>query len=100
VCSNDHRLEAAIRHACHSVTGLRPSQGLPPNDAIMPTYRLVFIDDRENLLWSRHVECWSDDRAIEMAMQEEGSHLGVQVWEGERPVCLVGNPRGTAAMLD
>jgi hypothetical protein len=70
------------------------------SEVIMPTYRLVFIDDRENMLWTRHVECWSDDQAIEMAMKEEGSHFGVQVWDGERPVCLVGNPRGNAAMLD
>jgi hypothetical protein len=61
---------------------------------------LVFIDDRENVLWTRHVDCWGDDQAIEMARKEEESHFGVQVWDGERPVCLVGNPRGNAAMLD
>lgn len=63
----------------------------------MPTYRLFFIDDRENLLWSRLVECSSDDQAIERARQEEGDHLSVQVWDGKRQVCLVGNPCGTAA---
>ena len=63
----------------------------------MATYRLLFIDDRQNLLWSRQVECGSDDQAIEMAAQEEGNHVGVEVWEGDRPVCLVGNPRRPAA---
>jgi hypothetical protein len=74
--------------------------GVGISEVIMPTYRLVFIDDRENVLWTRHVDCWGDDQAIEMARKEEESHFGVQVWDGERPVCLVGNPRGNAAMLD
>lgn len=63
----------------------------------MQTYRLVFMDDRNNLLWSRQVECPSDDYAIEVASRQEGSHAAVEVWEGDRAVCLIGNPRGPGA---
>jgi hypothetical protein len=56
---------------------------------IMASYRLVCVDDRENLLGSRHVECPSDDQAIEMAKQETGTHSAIQVWHGEWPVCLI-----------
>jgi hypothetical protein len=63
----------------------------------MPRYRLLFLDDQQNLLWGRDVECSTDDQAIEMARREEGGHLAVQIWDGERMVCLVGNPRGPAA---
>jgi hypothetical protein len=54
----------------------------------------VFIDDRENVLWTRHVECWSDDQVIEMARKEEGSHFGVQVWERWFQSSIGAFPRG------
>jgi hypothetical protein len=48
----------------------------------MPRYRLLFLDDQQNLLWGRDVECATDDQAIEMAGQEEGGHLAVQIRDG------------------
>jgi hypothetical protein len=72
--------------------------GLSP--AMLNSARSANVVKRLRSPGTRHGECWSDDQAIEMARKEEGSHFGVQVWVVERPVCLVGNPRGNAAMHD
>jgi hypothetical protein len=63
----------------------------------MTTYSLRFIDADRRMLSSKQIECSTDEQAIELAGQEVDDQWGIQVWDGDRPVCLVGNnPRETA----
>jgi hypothetical protein len=76
-----------------------PTVGLAPPSVSPTGHPFVSLTGHQSCR-GRHAECWSDDQAMEMAMKEEGSHFGIQAWDGEGPVCLVGNPRGNPAMLD
>jgi hypothetical protein len=60
----------------------------------MPKYTFLFIDADDAVGKSKQIECSTDEQAADMASQEAGEHRAIQVWDGERPVCLVGN-RGT-----
>jgi hypothetical protein len=57
----------------------------------MPLYSLLFIYADEKIGESMQIECSTDEQAMAIASQESGGHLAIQVWEGERPVGLVGN---------
>lgn len=59
----------------------------------MPTYSLLFIDADEAICASMQVECPGDEEAASVASGQAGDHRAIQVWHGDRPVCLVGNPR-------
>jgi hypothetical protein len=56
-----------------------------------PTYNLLFIYADERIGESRQIKCATDEQVMAIASQEPGGHIAVQVWEGERPVGLVGN---------
>ena len=60
---------------------------------IMRTYSLLFIGANKLIGESKRIECSSDDQAIDMATRELGDYRAIQVWDGDRSVCIVGNPR-------
>ena len=60
---------------------------------IMATYSLLFIDANEHICRSRQIECPSDQQAVDRAAKESGDYRAVQVWDGDRPIALIGNPR-------
>ena len=59
----------------------------------MTTYSFLFIDIDEHIGRSEQVECPSDERAVDIAAQEAGDYRAIQIWNGERPIAMVGNPR-------
>jgi hypothetical protein len=60
----------------------------------MPKYSLLFFGADERIVESRQIECLTDEQAMQIASQETGGHVAIQIWEGDRPVGLVGNRRG------
>jgi hypothetical protein len=62
-------------------------------EATVPKYSLLFIDADETIGTSKQIECSTDEQVTNMARQEIGSYRAIQIWDGERPVCLVGDPR-------
>jgi hypothetical protein len=60
---------------------------------IMTTYNLLFIDTYEHIGRSAQIECLTDERAMEAAALEAGDHRAIQIWDGERPIAKIGNPR-------
>jgi hypothetical protein len=63
-------------------------------EATVPKYSLLFIDADEIIGTSKQIECSSDEQVTNRARQEIGSYRAIQIWDGERPICLVGT-RGT-----
>jgi hypothetical protein len=59
----------------------------------MTTYRFFFIDTHEHIGRSERVECPSDERAVDIAAEETGDYRAIQIWNGDRPIAMVGNPR-------
>jgi hypothetical protein len=59
----------------------------------MATYSLLFIDANEHIGRSRQIESPTDQQAVDRAAKEPGNYRAVQVWDGDRPVALIGNPR-------
>ena len=59
----------------------------------MATYSLLFIDANEHIGRSRQIECLTDQQAVDSAAKEPGDYRAVQVWDGDRPIALIGNPR-------
>jgi hypothetical protein len=59
----------------------------------MTTYSLLFIDANEHIGRSRQIECPTDEQAVDMAAKESGDYRAIQVWDGDRPIVLIGNPR-------
>jgi hypothetical protein len=57
------------------------------------TYRFYFIDANEHIARSREIKCPSDIQAVDMAAWEIGEYLAIQVWKGNQPVSVIGNPR-------
>jgi len=57
------------------------------------TYTLLFLDADEHIGKSRQIECPSDEQVVDMAAHETGDYRAIQVWSGDRPVALIGNPR-------
>ena len=62
-------------------------------EATVPKYSLLFIDADETIGTSMQIECSTDEQVTNMASQEIGSYRAIQIWDGERPVALVGNLR-------
>jgi hypothetical protein len=60
---------------------------------IMATYSLLFIDANEHIGRSMQIECPTDQQAVDRAAKEPGDYRAVQVWKGDRPIALIGNPR-------
>jgi hypothetical protein len=56
------------------------------------TYSLLFIDANEHIGRSRQIECPTDQQAVDRAAKEPGDYRAVQVWDGDRPIALIGNP--------
>ena len=54
-------------------------------------YALLFIDADGNIGMSKEIEFSNDEQASNMAGQEAGDHRAIQIWDRDRPVCLVGN---------
>jgi hypothetical protein len=80
----DHASEKAYRGSCAINNVARQ---------IMATYSLLFIDANEHIGRSRQIECLTDQQAVDSAAKEPGDYRAVQVWDGDRPIALVGNPR-------
>jgi hypothetical protein len=59
----------------------------------MATYSLLFIDANEHIGRSKQIECPTDQQAVDRAAKEPGDYRAVQVWDGDRPIALIGNPR-------
>jgi len=59
----------------------------------MKKYNLLFIDPDEHIGMSKQIECLNDEHALRMAGQEAGDHRAIQVWDGNRSVCMIGNRR-------
>ena len=57
------------------------------------TYRLIWLDQDGRALKSTHVNCVTDDEAIDVAQQQTGDYAVIEVWDGSRAVCRCGNPR-------
>jgi hypothetical protein len=69
-----------------------PVAGLTALHALrtMATYSLLFIDANEHIGRSRQIECLTDQQAMDSAAKEPGDYRAVQVWDGDRPIALVG----------
>jgi hypothetical protein len=58
----------------------------------MATYRFIWLDEKRNFVKSEHIECATDEQAIEIAAHQTGDYKEIEVWDGPRPVCRCGNP--------
>jgi hypothetical protein len=58
----------------------------------MTNYSFLFIDTNEHIGRSVQIECLTDERAMELAAQEARDCRAVQVWDGDRPIAMIGNP--------
>ncbi len=63
----------------------------------MTTYVFLFINADKQMGQRKRIDCSSDEQAMETAGQEVGDHSAIEIWDGARPVGLVGNPRQTGA---
>ena len=59
----------------------------------MTIYSLLFVDTNETIAQSKRVECVSDEQAVGSAAEELGDYRAIQVWDGDRPISVIGNPR-------
>ena len=62
----------------------------------MTIYSFLFIDENDLIGESKRIECFSDEQAIDLAAQEPGDYKAIQIWDGDRPIRLIGNPRNPA----
>jgi hypothetical protein len=59
----------------------------------MTIYNLLFIDTEKHISRSAQIECLTDEWAIGAAALQAGDCRAVQIWDGDRPVALIANPR-------
>ena len=59
---------------------------------LMTTYRLLWLDENGHASKSKQIECATDRQAIEVAEHQTGDYVMIEVWDGPRPVCRLGNP--------
>jgi hypothetical protein len=58
----------------------------------MKNYRLVMLNGDKHVLSSKIVACPTDSDAVSTAEKLFGSAARIEVWDGDRPVCLCFNP--------
>jgi hypothetical protein len=58
----------------------------------MATYRFYFIDVHEHIGRSGEVKCPTDVQAVDIAARAIGEYMAIQVWKGNQPVSVIGNP--------
>lgn len=58
----------------------------------MRSYRLLMLDDDRLIIGSKTVTCPTDRDAIVTAEKLFGGAARIEVWNGDRPVCLCFNP--------
>jgi hypothetical protein len=59
----------------------------------MKIYSFLFIDTEEHISRSSKFECLTDEWAIGAAALQAGDCRAVQIWDGDRPVAMIANPR-------
>jgi hypothetical protein len=80
------------------------AEGVPQEESsswetIMTSYSFFFIDTDEHIGMSAQIECLTDEQAMEVAAQEAGDYRAIQIWDGERPIAMIGNPRNRVKKL-
>ena len=61
----------------------------------MTTYRVLWLDEKQNSPKSKQIECLTDREAIDIAEHQTGKYEVIEVWNGSRLVCRCGNPDRT-----
>jgi hypothetical protein len=56
----------------------------------MQCYRVMLHDGHGRLIGSKQVECATDQQAVAYANGQLATHALVEVWNGERQVCVCG----------
>jgi hypothetical protein len=59
---------------------------------LMTTYRLLWLDENGHAPKSKPIECATDHEAVDIAGHQTGDYAIIEVWDGPRPVCRLGNP--------
>lgn len=66
--------------------------GRSKGEEAMTTYRLLWRDENGHIPKSTPIECSTVRQAIGIAEQQTGDYVGIEIWEGSRPVACCRNP--------
>jgi hypothetical protein len=50
----------------------------------MTAYRFLWLDEKGHVPRSTHVECATDQQAIELAGRQTGDYEAIEIWDGPR----------------
>jgi len=59
----------------------------------MPRYQILLFAPGGRLSRREEVDCLIDHYAYECAAEMMENHVAAEVWDGDRPVVRIGNPR-------
>jgi hypothetical protein len=59
----------------------------------MPTYRLVWRDENGSMSKSKPIECLTARQAIEIAEQQTGDYLEIEIWDETQMIGRCDNPK-------
>jgi hypothetical protein len=66
----------------------------------MPRYQILLFAPGGRLSRREEVECLIDHYACERTAEMMDDHVAAEVWDGDRPVARIGNPRMRQESLD